>query len=53
MDEKKRHAFETTVFAELVKRCGREAVFYWMTKDKKEIFHIGITPTGSLIFVDK
>jgi predicted AAA+ superfamily ATPase len=29
--------FETTVFAELVKRYGREAVFYWRTKDKKEI----------------
>jgi predicted AAA+ superfamily ATPase len=30
-------AFETGVFAELVKKYGRESVFYWRTKDKKEI----------------
>ncbi|MBA4418510.1 MAG: hypothetical protein C0392_11480 [Syntrophus sp. (in: bacteria)] len=29
--------FETAIFAELVKKYGREAVFYWRTKDKKEI----------------
>ncbi len=29
--------FETGLFAELVKKYGREAVFYWRTKDKKEI----------------
>ena len=29
--------FETGVFAELVKKYGRESVFYWRTKDKKEI----------------
>lgn len=29
--------FETSVFAELVKKYGREGVFYWRTKDKKEI----------------
>ena len=30
-------AFETGVFAELVKKYGRESVFFWRTKDKKEI----------------
>jgi predicted AAA+ superfamily ATPase len=30
-------AFETGVFGELVKKYGRENVFYWRTKDKKEI----------------
>jgi hypothetical protein len=30
-------AFETGVFSELVKKYGRESVFYWRTKDKKEI----------------
>jgi predicted AAA+ superfamily ATPase len=29
--------FETGVFAELVKKYGRESLFYWRTKDKKEI----------------
>ena len=29
--------FETGIFAELVKKYGRENVFYWRTKDKKEI----------------
>jgi len=29
--------FETGVFSELVKKYGRENVFYWRTKDKKEI----------------
>jgi len=29
--------FETAVFAELVKKYGRKNVFYWRTKDKKEI----------------
>jgi uncharacterized protein len=29
--------FETAVFAELVKKYGRDAVLYWRTKDKKEI----------------
>jgi uncharacterized protein len=29
--------FETAVFAELIKKYGREAVFYWRTKDRKEI----------------
>jgi len=29
--------FETGIFAELVKKYGRESVFYWRTKDKKEI----------------
>jgi uncharacterized protein len=30
-------AFETGVFAELVKKYGRESTFYWRTKEKKEI----------------
>ena len=30
-------AFENGVFGELVKKYGRENVFYWRTKDKKEI----------------
>lgn len=29
--------FETAVFSELVKCFGRESVYYWRTKDKKEI----------------
>lgn len=29
--------FETSVYAELVKKYGRESVYYWRTKDKKEI----------------
>lgn len=29
--------FETAVFSELVKRCGKDRIFYWRTKDKKEI----------------
>jgi hypothetical protein len=29
--------FETGIFAELAKKYGRESVFYWRTKDKKEI----------------
>ncbi|MDO8667995.1 MAG: ATP-binding protein [bacterium] len=29
--------FETSVFSELVKKYGRENIYYWRTKDKKEI----------------
>jgi len=29
--------FETAIFAELVKRYGRESVLYWRTKDRREI----------------
>lgn len=29
--------FETSVYAELVKKYGRESIYYWRTKDKKEI----------------
>lgn len=29
--------FETNVFAELVKKYGKESVYYWRTKDRKEI----------------
>lgn len=31
------NVFETAIFAELVKKYSRDAVFYWRTKDKKEI----------------
>ncbi|MBU2573440.1 MAG: ATP-binding protein [Elusimicrobia bacterium] len=31
------NVFETSVFAELVKKYGKDAVFYWRSKDKKEI----------------
>lgn len=31
------NVFETSVFCELIKRYGRENVYYWRTKDKKEI----------------
>lgn len=31
------NALETAVFAELVKKYNKESVFYWRTKDKKEI----------------
>jgi predicted AAA+ superfamily ATPase len=31
------HVFETSVFSELVKKYGRESIYYWRTKDKKEI----------------
>ena len=31
------NVFETAVFSELVKRCGKDRIFYWRTKDKKEI----------------
>lgn len=29
--------FETSVFGELIKKYGREKIYYWRTKDKKEI----------------
>ena len=29
--------FETSIFSELVKKFGKENIFYWRTKDKKEI----------------
>ena len=29
--------FETAIFSELVKNFGKESIFYWRTKDKKEI----------------
>ncbi|MDP2862234.1 MAG: ATP-binding protein [Desulfobacterales bacterium] len=29
--------FETSVYGELVKKYGRENIYYWRTKDKKEI----------------
>lgn len=31
------NVFETSVFSELIKRYGRENIYYWRTKDKKEI----------------
>lgn len=29
--------FETAIFSELVKKFGKEQIYYWRTKDKKEI----------------
>lgn len=31
------NVFETSIFSELVKKFGRENIYYWRTKDKKEI----------------
>jgi len=31
------NVFETSVFSELVKKYGKDSVYYWRTKDKKEI----------------
>jgi uncharacterized protein len=31
------NVFETSIFSELVKKYGRENIYYWRTKDKKEI----------------
>jgi predicted AAA+ superfamily ATPase len=31
------NVFETSIFAELVKKYSADALFYWRTKDKKEI----------------
>ena len=31
------NVFETAVFSELVKSYGQKNIFYWRTKDKKEI----------------
>lgn len=31
------NTFETSVFSELIKKYGRENIYYWRTKDKKEI----------------
>ena len=31
------NVFETSIFSELVKKYGKDAVLYWRTKDKKEI----------------
>lgn len=31
------NVFETSIFAELVKAYGRQNIYYWRTKDKKEI----------------
>ena len=36
--------FETSIFSELTKRFGRDAVHYWRTTDKKEIDFIVRTP---------
>jgi hypothetical protein len=40
--------FETSVFAELVKRHGPDQVFYWRTQDKKEIDFVVKFPDASL-----
>ncbi len=31
------NVFETAIFSELVKRFGKDHLYYWRTKDKKEI----------------
>ncbi len=31
------NVFETSIFSELVKKYGRDNIYYWRTKDKKEI----------------
>jgi len=31
------NVFETSIFSELVKKYGRDKIYYWRTKDKKEI----------------
>ncbi|MEK9129864.1 MAG: ATP-binding protein [Patescibacteria group bacterium] len=31
------NVFETNIFSELIKKYGRENIYYWRTKDKKEI----------------
>jgi hypothetical protein len=31
------NVFETSIFAEFIKKYGRENIYYWRTKDKKEI----------------
>ena len=31
------NVFETSIFSELIKKYGRENIYYWRTKDKKEI----------------
>ncbi|MBM4054200.1 MAG: ATP-binding protein [Planctomycetes bacterium] len=31
------NVFETGIFAEIVKKYGHDAIFYWRTKDRKEI----------------
>lgn len=40
--------FETSVFAELVKRYGRDSIHYWRTTDKKEIDFILERPESVL-----
>jgi hypothetical protein len=31
------NVFETSIFGELIKKYGRDSIYYWRTKDKKEI----------------
>ena len=40
--------FETSVFSELVKKYGKDAVYHWRTKDKKEIDFILKNRKGTL-----
>jgi len=42
------NVFETSVFTELVKKYGKDSVFYWRNKDKKEIDFI-LKRRGSLL----
>lgn len=34
------NVFETSIFSELAKRYGQKSIYYWRTKDKKEIDYI-------------
>jgi len=45
------NVFETAVFAELVKKYGKDAVLYWRTKDKKEIDFI-LKVTSDLVPIE-
>jgi len=42
------HVFETSIFAELVKRYGASQVHYWRTQDKKEIDFVVSLPNTNL-----
>ena len=45
------NVFETSIFSELVKKYGRDKVYYWRTKDKKEIDFI-ITAKNEIIPIE-
>ncbi|MFA5961357.1 MAG: ATP-binding protein [Parcubacteria group bacterium] len=45
------NVFETSIFSELVKKYGRDKVYYWRTKDKKEIDFIAI-PKNEIVPIE-